>query len=220
MSREGYTSSEDYRRKRIEELVREFLVLIGEDPDREGLRDTPSRVAKMWVNELSIGYFKKPEEVLKMFSYEDDEDQTNYKKIRDVIIVSGISVRTLCEHHLLPIIGVASIAYIPEDKILGFSKFARIVDIFSRRLQLQERLTDQIADFIMEHLRPRGVIVVIKGFHLCAFHRGVEEPMLMLTRSVRGIFSENDNLRNEVLNVIYQDLLSSKDLEHVLMKMF
>jgi GTP cyclohydrolase I len=114
----------------------------------------------------------------------------------------------MCEHHLLPIIGQASIAYIPSDRVLGFSKFARIVDVFSRRLQIQERLTNQIADFIYENLRARGVIVLIRGIHLCAFHRGVKEPLITLSRAVRGVFVENDSLRREIMNFMIRELYS------------
>ncbi|MGC9009216.1 MAG: GTP cyclohydrolase I [Sulfolobales archaeon] len=199
--------SRSYRIKRLEELVREFLVLIGEDPEREGLKETPGRVARMWLEELAYGYDKDPEDLLKTFSNEDNNEE-NIQKISDAIVISGIPVRSMCEHHLLPIIGQASIAYIPSDRVLGFSKFARIVDVFSRRLQIQERLTNQIADFIYENLRARGVIVLIRGIHLCAFHRGVKEPLITLSRAVRGVFVENDSLRREIMNFMIRELYS------------
>jgi len=199
--------SRSYRIKRLEELVREFLVLIGEDPEREGLKETPGRVARMWLEELAYGYDKDPEDLLKTFSNEDNNEE-NIQKISDAIVISGIPVRSMCEHHLLPILGQASIAYIPSDRVLGFSKFARIVDVFSRRLQIQERLTNQIADFIYENLRARGVIVLIRGIHLCALHRGVKEPLITLSRAVRGVFVENDSLRREVMSFMIRELYS------------
>jgi len=199
--------SRSYRLSRLEELVKEFLLLIGEDPEREGLRETPKRVARMWIEELAYGYDKDPEELLKTFSSEENNEE-NIQKISDAIIISGIPVRSMCEHHLLPILGQASIAYIPSDRILGFSKFARIVDVFSRRLQIQERLTNQIADFIYETLRARGVIVLIRGIHLCALHRGVKEPLITLSRAVRGVFVENDSLRREVMSFMIRELYS------------
>ena len=199
--------SRSYRIKRLEELVREFLVLIGEDPEREGLKETPGRVARLWLEDLAYGYDKDPEDLLKTFSNEDNNEE-NIQKISDAIVISGIPVRSMCEHHLLPILGQASIAYIPSDRVLGFSKFARIVDVFSRRLQIQERLTNQIADFIYENLRARGVIVLIRGIHLCALHRGVKEPLITLSRAVRGVFVENDSLRREVMNFMIRELYS------------
>ncbi len=197
--------SHSYRLNRLEEIVKEFLVLIGENPDREGLRDTPKRVAKMWLEELVYGYYRDPEESLKTFSNEDDYEE-GLQRINEALIVSGIPVRSMCEHHLLPILGKASIAYIPSDKILGFSKFARIVDVFARRLQIQERLTNQVADFIYENLRAKGVIVLIRGIHLCALHRGVKEPLITLSKAVRGVFLENDSLRREVMSFMIREL--------------
>ena len=202
-------SIDAYRLKRLEELVREFLTLIGENPDREGLKETPKRVARMWLDELLYGYRRDPDEYLKTFSNEE-ENEEHMQRINDTIIVSGISVRSICEHHLLPIIGQASIAYIPSENLLGFSKFARIVDLFSRRLQIQERLTNQIADFVYENLRARGVIVVIRGFHLCAFHRGVREPLITVTKAVRGVFAEKEDLRKEVMEIMLRELYRSR----------
>ncbi|MEL9929859.1 MAG: GTP cyclohydrolase I FolE [Sulfolobales archaeon] len=207
----------DLRKKKLEELFREFLILIGEDPDREGLKETPERVARMWIEELVSGYYRDPSEYLRTFSYEDkDNDLERVQKIDDTIIVSGIPIRSLCEHHLLPIIGVASIAYIPGEKILGFSKFARIAELFARRLQIQERLTNQIADFVYEYIKARGVIVVVRGIHLCALHRGVKEPLITVTRAVRGVFKEDDEMRSEVMNIMLREIYTPHDIDIIL----
>ncbi|MEZ0290484.1 MAG: GTP cyclohydrolase I FolE [Sulfolobales archaeon] len=203
------------RKRRLEELVREFLILIGEDPDREGLRDTPKRVAKMWFDELVYGYYRDPMEYIKTFSYEESDynDSERIQRVDETIIVSGIPVRSVCEHHLLPIVGVASIAYIPAEKVLGFSKFARITEFFARRLQIQERLTNQLADFIYENLRARGVIVLIRGLHLCALHRGVKEPLVTVTRAIRGVFAEDKDMRNEILNIMLREIYTPKEID-------
>ena len=191
--------------KRIEDLVREFLLLIGEDVSREGLNETPSRVARMWVDELTVGYRLDPKEVLKSFTIDND-----YERYDELVIVRDIPVRSICEHHLLPFFGYAHIAYIPTDKVLGFSKLARVVDILSRRLQVQERLTNQVADFIYENLSPKGVMVIIEAYHTCTIVRGVKELMYMITRACRGTLN-NDNLRTEVLTLL--NLSKGKDLK-------
>ncbi len=195
-------ADDDYLRKlkEIESLVRRFLIIIGEDPEREGLRDTPKRVAKMWLDELAVGYRINAVDHLKKFNLENGED--TYKRNGDIIVITDIPVRSMCEHHLLPIIGKASIAYIPNGYILGFSKFARIIDTLSRKLQIQERLTDQIADFIMENLKAKGVLVILEAIHLCALQRGVKEPLKMTTRTARGVFKDNSELRNEALTLL------------------
>lgn len=182
--------------KRIEELVRELLKLIGEDPSRDGLVDTPSRVAKMWVEELTVGYRVDPNDVFKYLNADDD-----YEKHEDLILIRDIPLRSLCEHHLLPFFGYVHIAYVPSGKIVGFSKLARIVDIFSRRLQIQERLTDQIADFIFEKLMPKGVMVIAEAYHTCTIVRGVREPLYMITRATRGSLSDEKS-RVEVLTLL------------------
>jgi len=182
--------------KRIEELVREFLRLIGEDPDREGLVDTPSRVAKMWVEELTVGYRVDPNDVFKYLNADDE-----YEKHEDLILIKDIPLRSLCEHHLLPFFGYVHIAYIPNERIVGFSKLARVVDIFSRRLQIQERLTDQIADFLFEKLIPKGVMVIAEAYHTCTIVRGVREPLYMVTRATRGSLSDEKS-RVEVLTLL------------------
>lgn len=182
--------------ERVKELVKEFLVLIGENPNREGLVETPDRVARMWFNELAVGYRADPDEIFKYFNADDD-----YEKHEDLIIVRDIPLRSMCEHHLLPFFGYVHIAYIPNDKMVGFSKLARLVDTFARRLQIQERLTSTIADFIYQKLTPKGVMVVIEAYHTCTIIRGVKEPMYMITRSARGTLN-NDISRTEVLTLM------------------
>ena len=186
------------RVRRLEELVREFLLLIDEDPNREGLKETPARVAKMWLEELSAGYREDPTMHLKTFTTSDAGVENG------VVVVRDIPVRSICEHHLLPFFGYAHIAYVPNGAILGFSKFARIVDAFARRLQVQERLTRQVADFLYEKLKPKGLIVLVDAIHTCALVRGVEEPMYLTTMEVRGIFKEDKSLRGEALALLLQ----------------
>jgi len=186
----------------IESYVRQMLVEMGEDPSREGLRETPQRVAKMFVDELLSGYFDDPRKYLKTFSVEDESDYSYTARIDDVVIVSDIPVRSLCEHHMLPIVGLAHIAYIPTRRVLGLSKFVRIVNAFSRRLQIQERLTEQIADFIHREVSPEGCLVVIEAYHLCTLIRGVHEPIRMTTVASRGRFAEDPHLRTQILSLV------------------
>lgn len=195
-------------------ILRRFLEIIGEDPGREGLRETPRRVARMWLEELASGYRVSPEDFVKTFNLEADNGEEDiYSVWNNIVIVYDIPVRSMCEHHLLPIMGTAAIAYIPGNKILGFSKFARIVDAFSRRLQVQERLTNQIADFMMSYLEAKGAVVVVEAIHLCALHRGIKEPLKMITRAVRGVFEQDQGLRREVI-----DLMRSRaDIQKILL---
>lgn len=188
---------DNWKKKRLEELVREFIKLIGENPDREGLKDTPSRVARMWLEELSSGYREDPSAYVKKFQV--NEGHVSYG---DLVIVKDIPVGSICEHHLLPFYGYAHIVYIPREEVLGFSKFARIINVFAKRLQIQERLTQQVADFLMQYLKPKGLLLVIEAIHTCALVRGVEEPMNMVTIAARGVFEENDSIRMEALSVI------------------
>lgn len=169
--------------------IRALLELIGEDPDREGLQDTPIRVARM-LAELTSGYRVNPEKLLN-----DALFTSNYD---GVVLVRGMEFYSLCEHHLLPFFGTVHVAYVPNGKIIGLSKIPRIVDMFARRLQVQERLTEQIADFIERVIQPRGVAVAIDAAHLCAIMRGVrKEQARMVTQVVRGVFAEDTNLRRE-----------------------
>ncbi len=179
-------------KKRIERAVREILVAIGEDPEREGLRDTPSRVAKMYEEILS-GYSDSPENHLVLFTEKYDE----------MIIVKDIPFYSLCEHHMLPFFGKAHVAYIPSDRqVTGLSKLARIVDVYAKRLQLQERMTEQIAQAVMESLGAKGVMVVIEAQHLCMIMRGVKKPgSYTVTSSVKGVMRKEPT-RMEALFLI------------------
>jgi GTP cyclohydrolase I len=169
----------EFDEKRAENAVRELLIAVGEDPDREGLRETPARVARAY-RELLAGLWQEPEEVLTTtFDIGHDE----------MVLVKDIEIVSNCEHHLLPFHGVAHIGYIPAEsgKITGLSKLARLVDVFARRLQVQERLTTQIADSLMKILEARGVIVVIEAEHMCMSMRGIRKPGAKTTTSaVRG----------------------------------
>ena len=164
-----------------EELIRNILEAIGEDPDREGLLDTPKRVVKSWET-LFGGYHQRPEDVLTTQFNED------YKSM---VICDNIEFYSTCEHHLLPFYGKCHIGYIPHKKIIGLSKMPRLVEVFSRRLQVQERLTEQIANSLMKFLDPLGVGVIIQAKHFCMMSRGVQKQnSSMITSSVRGIFQE------------------------------
>ncbi len=175
---------------KIKEFTRDFIKYIGDDPDREGLKDTPDRFAKAW-DKLYSGYKLKPEDVLTVF---DDE------KYDEMIVVKDIEFYSTCEHHLIPFYGKVHVGYIPNGKIIGLSKIPRIVEIFSRRLQNQERLTFQIADALDKALQPKGVGVIIEGKHMCMMARGVEKQnTVVTTSSVKGLFKSNDKTRSEFL---------------------
>jgi GTP cyclohydrolase I len=173
----------------IENAVREILTEIGEDPTREGLVATPDRVHRMY-HELTAGYHVDPERLINKAIFEVDYSE--------MVVVKDIPFYSLCEHHLLPFFGTAHVAYIPEGRVIGLSKIPRIVEMYGRRLQVQERMTQQIADFLMERLAPKGVGVVIEATHLCAVMRGVRKPgTTMTTAAVLGLFRRNDKTRNE-----------------------
>jgi GTP cyclohydrolase I len=173
----------------IENAVREILTEIGEDPTREGLVATPDRVHRMY-HELTAGYHVDPERLINKAIFEVDYSE--------MVVVKDIPFYSLCEHHLLPFFGTAHVAYIPEGRVIGLSKIPRIVETYGRRLQVQERMTQQIADFLMERLAPKGVGVVIEATHLCAVMRGVRKPgTTMTTAAVLGLFRRNDKTRNE-----------------------
>ena len=180
---------------RIERAVREILLAIGEDPDRDGLRDTPARVARAYAEQF-VGLRQRPEDVLTtVFDIGHDE----------MVIVRDIELYGTCEHHLLPFIGVAHIGYVPNEKgqITGLSKLARLVDIYARRPQVQERMTCQIADALVSTLDPRGVIVVIEAEHLCMTMRGVRKPgARTVTSAVRGAFRDSVT-RAEAMSLIH-----------------
>lgn len=181
-------------KKKIEKAVREILEAIGEDPERKDLLETPKRVAEMY-EEIFSGMGKDPKKELEVIL-----DQ----KHDEIILLKGIPLQSLCEHHLLPFIGKVHIAYIPKGgRVTGLSKLVRVIDVLSKRLQVQERLTCQIAEVIMEKLRPRGVMVVIEADHLCLSMRGVKKSGIITTTSaVRGIFKENQKTREETLALI------------------
>ncbi len=178
------------RQARIEAAVREILLAVGEDPDREGLLETPARVARMY-NEILAGLREDPKEHLyKQFSAD---------KHGELVLVKDIAIYSMCEHHMLPFYGKAHIAYIPKDgRITGLSKLARMADGFARRLQVQERLTTQMADAVMEVLQPRGVLVVIEAEHMCMTMPG----SLTLTSAVRGYFEKDVKARAEAMSLI------------------
>jgi len=176
----------------IEEAVRTILASVGEDPDREGLVRTPHRVAKMY-DELLAGYHVDPVKLVNeaLFDVEYDE----------MIIVKDIEFFSMCEHHMLPFYGRAHVAYIPRTKVIGLSKIPRIVEMFARRLQVQERMTRQIADMIEDVLDPLGVAVVVEGSHMCSMMRGVKkEHPRMVTSAMLGSFKENAMTRNEFMD--------------------
>ncbi len=181
-------------KKKIEKAIRDILVAIGEDPTKRDLRDTPRRVAEMY-EEIFGGVSRDPEKEL---------DVILEQKHDEIILLRGIPLYSVCEHHLIPFVGRAHIAYVPKGgRVTGLSKLARVVDTLSRRPQVQERLTTQVAEIIMKKLKPRGVMVVIEAEHLCMSFRGIKKPGIMtVTSAVRGIFKENEKTRAETLALI------------------
>ena len=178
----------------LEELIRSLLLELGEDPEREGLVKTPKRVADAY-RFLTSGYSKNAQDVLNGAVFDEPYDE--------MVIVKEIDFYSLCEHHMLPFWGRAHIAYIPDGKIIGLSKLPRIVEVFARRLQVQERLTQQVADCVENALQPKGVGVVIEAFHLCIAMRGVEKQNAFATTSaMRGVFQEDRGTRSEFMNLI------------------
>jgi GTP cyclohydrolase I len=181
--------------KRELEIVRKLLAFIGEDPDREGLLETPARFLKAW-EEYTRGYRERPEDILK--SFEDGA-----QSVDEMVIVRDIPVYSLCEHHLAPFFGRAYVGYVPDQRILGLSKISRLVEIFARRLQVQERLTNQIADALDTHLQPLGVAVVIECRHMCMESRGVRHTgTATVTYALRGSIKTNADTRREFLSLI------------------
>ena len=183
----------DDREARAAGLIRELLTLLGEDPDRPGLRDTPRRAARA-LRWLTRGYDRSGADAIGAGMFEERHDS--------MVLVRDIEVYSLCEHHMLPFYGRAHIAYIPDGRIVGLSKVARLVEVYARRLQVQERLTDQIADALATALVPRGVAVVIEARHLCMMMRGVEKQNSQtLTSAVRGLFADCAGKREEFLRL-------------------
>lgn len=184
----------------IEAAVHQLLQAFGEDACREGLERTPERVARMY-DELLAGYRVDPYKLINEALFDVDYE--------DMVIVRDIEFYSLCEHHLLPFIGRAHVAYIPNGKVIGLSKIPRVVDLFARRLQVQERMTRQIADFLEAALHPQGVAIVVEGMHLCSKIRGVKKANArMVTSAMCGSFKENEITRNEFLNHISRDTSS------------
>ena len=184
----------DEKRKKLEMNTKNLLELLGEDPSREGLLNTPKRVAKAW-DFLTKGYNENLDDLINNAIFEGES--------KDMVIVKNIEFYSLCEHHMIPFYGKAHIGYIPDGKIIGLSKLARITDLFSQRLQVQERLTNQIAQCLQEVLKPRGVAVVLEGKHFCMLSRGVQKQNSIATSSsMLGIFREKESTRNEFLKLI------------------
>ncbi|MDR1247022.1 MAG: GTP cyclohydrolase I FolE [Clostridiales Family XIII bacterium] len=182
-------------RERIEKAVREILFAIGEDPDREGLADTPKRVSKMY-EEIFSGFGQDPEKDLEIF-FQDE-------KYEELVLVKDIPFYSMCEHHLTPFFGKAHVAYLPKHgKLTGLSKLARVVETVAKRPQLQERITATIADAMMKKLEPYGVIVVIEAEHMCMTMRGVKKPgSKTITSAIRGVFKTDSKSRAEVISMI------------------
>lgn len=182
--------------KKIEKGVTMILEGIGENTKREGIRETPQRVARMF-EEILGGMNQEPDECIRVLESERHDE---------IVLVRGIPFYSMCEHHLLPFIGVAHVAYLPKKDLMGISKLARIVDIYSRRLQVQERLTTDIAECIMRSIKPLGAIAVLEAEHLCMTMRGVKKPgARTVTSVVRGIFRDNPATRSEALSLIMGD---------------
>ncbi|MCJ0741577.1 GTP cyclohydrolase I FolE [Pedobacter sp. CYS-01] len=197
----GYQKIDRYDQKKIDAVAfhyKDILTQLGENPSREGLEKTPERVAKA-LQYLTHGYDLKPEEILKSAMFEEDYSQ--------MVVVKDIEVFSMCEHHMLPFFGKAHVAYIPNGHIVGLSKIPRVIDAFARRLQVQERLTNEIRDCIQQTLNPKGVAVVIECKHLCMAMRGVQKQNSVTTTSAfTGEFMTNDKTRAEFLRLITASL--------------
>lgn len=179
---------------RIQRAVREILAAVGENPDREGLLDTPARVARMYA-EIFAGLKVDPAVYLQ---------RTFTQKHDEMVLVKDMEFSSCCEHHLLPFVGKAHIAYLPNGRVVGLSKLARVVDAVARRPQVQERMTEEIADLIAAHLKPRGVAVIVEASHSCMTIRGVRKPTAMtITSSMRGGFLDDPMTRNEVMSLVF-----------------
>ncbi|MEW6170268.1 MAG: GTP cyclohydrolase I FolE [Candidatus Omnitrophota bacterium] len=183
-------------KKKIERSIRDILEAIGENPKRKDLQETPRRVAEMY-EEIFCGINQDPKKELEVIL-----DQ----KHDEIVLLKNIPLQSFCEHHLMPFTGKAHIAYIPkEGRVMGLSKLVRVVDVLSKRLQVQERLTTQVADIVMSKLKPRGCMVIIEAEHMCMSFRGVKKPgTLTVTSAVRGIFQKNEKTRAETLSLIKQ----------------
>ncbi len=188
------TSRVDYRQDEVQKIISELLVEIGENPNREGLVNTPKRIAKMYEF-LTSGYNQKIEEIINGAVF--------HVKYDEMVLVKNIDFYSLCEHHMLPFYGKVHVAYIPNGKIVGLSKIPRMVEVFSRRLQVQERMTQEIADTLDNCLNPQGVAVVSEAYHMCMMMRGVQKQNSSATASaVHGVFKEDARTRDEFLKLI------------------
>jgi len=182
------------KQEEFEEAITKVLELVGEDVNREGLQKTPSRVAKS-LQFLTQGYNENPKEILNEALFSTSNDQ--------MVLVRDIEFYSMCEHHMLPIIGRVHIAYIPDGKVVGLSKIPRIVNVFARRLQIQEQMTEQIADAISETIKPKGVAVVIHARHMCMEMRGVQKiNSTTISSALRGLFKSDERTRSEFYNLI------------------
>ena len=183
------------KQEEFENAVTKVLELLGEDPKREGLLKTPSRVAKAW-GFLTEGYQEDPKEILNQALFTTSNDE--------MVVVRDIEFYSTCEHHMLPIIGRAHVAYIPDGKVVGLSKIPRIVNVFARRLQIQEQMTEQIADAIADTINPKGVAVVVHARHMCMEMRGVQKiNSTTVSSALRGLFKSDQRTRSEFYNIIY-----------------
>ena len=190
------------KEKKFEEAVSTMLELVGENPKREGLLKTPKRVFKSFMH-LTEGYHQDPNKILGEALFQSTNDE--------MVLVRDIEFYSLCEHHLLPIIGRAHVAYIPDGKVVGLSKIPRMVNVFARRLQIQEQLTEQIADALMQTITPKGVAVVLQARHMCMEMRGVEKICsVTVSSALRGVFKENQKTREEFFNLINSPQTISK----------
>ena len=179
--------------EKVKEAVRLLLEGIGENPDREGLIETPDRIARMYTEIFAGMEQNAGEHLQKTFSVENS----------DLVLVKDITFQSMCEHHMMPFFGKAHVAYIPEGKVTGLSKVARTVEVYARRLQIQERMTGQIADAMMEQLAPKGVMVVLEAEHFCMTMRGIKKPgSTTMTIAARGVFQENTALQDRVLEML------------------
>jgi GTP cyclohydrolase I len=186
---------------RIERAVREILAAVGENPDREGLLETPARVARMYA-ELFAGLRQDPRIHLQKFFVE---------KYDEIVLVRDISFNSMCEHHMLPFMGRAHIGYLPNGRVIGLSKLARVVEVVSKRPQVQERMTEEIADLLVDELDAKGVAVVIEATHSCMAIRGVRKPgSVCVTSAMKGVFRANLSSRSEVMTLIYGDTLGPR----------
>ncbi len=197
----GHHNKSDMRHTAVRSAVRDILANVGENPEREGLLNTPDRVARMY-DELLAGYDVDPVKMINNALFNVDYDE--------MVIVKDIEFHSLCEHHMLPFYGRAHVAYIPNGKVIGLSKIPRIVEMFARRLQVQERMTKQIADLLQETLQPQGVAVTVEGAHMCSMMRGVKKANAsMVTSAVLGEFKSNAKTRAEFMNHIGRHSLNA-----------